>query len=243
MAPPVFKTGATRPRRAGWVRFPHAPATPPNRHVAFVNAFHAGAIVRRARLAVALVALSSCSVPLGAQQADSARVGVRPAPRPTLVRDSSRLVPPISPRRAFLTSLLVPGLGQEQLRRPRARTLFALVELASAFMIVKSAEDLQDAKEACSAEFCGFDGPALPRIGPDGFRFETRPIEGPDLIAARVRARRTHLEDWIALMVFNHLLAGADAYVAAHLWDLPAQVSTSQSMPRTIGVGIRRTLP
>ena len=208
-----------------------------------MNASAARAIARRAAVLAALAALPLCSAPLGAQQADSARAGVVPMPRPGLVRDSSRLVPPISPRRAFLTSLLVPGLGQERLRRPKARSLFAAVELASAFMIVKSANDLRDAKEACGEDVCGYDGPALPRIGPDGFRFETRPIAGPDLIAARVRARRTHLEDWIALMVFNHLLAGADAYVAAHLWDLPAQVSTSQSMPRTIHVGIRRTLP
>ena len=206
-------------------------------------AFHAGVIVRRAALGIALAALPLCSAPLRAQQADSARVGVTPAPRPSILRDSSRLVPPISPRRAFLSSLLVPGLGQEQLRRPKARTLFALVELASAFMIVKSAEDLQDAKEACGAALCGFEGPAMPRIGPDGFRFETRPIAGPDRIAARVRARRTHLEDWIALMVFNHLLAGADAYVAAHLWDLPARVSTSRDMPRTTEIGIHRALP
>ena len=42
--------------------------------------------------------------------------------------------------------------------------------------------------------------------------------------AARVRARRTHYEDWIAVVIFNHLISGADAYVAAQLWDLPARV-------------------
>jgi hypothetical protein len=208
-----------------------------------VTALDAGAIVRRTALSLALSLLALSALPLGAQQADSARVGARPAPRPGFVRDSSRLVPPISPRRAFLTSLAVPGLGQEQLRRPKARTLFAVVELASAFMIVKSARDLREAKEACGQEFCGFAGPAEPRLGPNGFRLEVVPITGPDIIAARVRARRTHLEDWIALMVFNHLIAGADAYVAAHLWDLPAQVSTRESMPRTLNVGIRRSLP
>ena len=49
------------------------------------------------------------------------------------------------------------------------------------------------------------------------------------------------IEDWIALLVFNHLVSGADAFVAAHLWDLPAQVSTSESAPRTLNVGIRRS--
>jgi hypothetical protein len=41
----------------------------------------------------------------------------------------------------------------------------------------------------------------------------------------RVRARKTHVEDWVALLVFNHLVAAADAFVAAHLWDLPTRVS------------------
>ena len=29
----------------------------------------------------------------------------------------------------------------------------------------------------------------------------------------------------MALLIFNHLFSGADAYVAAHLWDLPANVA------------------
>ena len=40
-----------------------------------------------------------------------------------------------------------------------------------------------------------------------------------------VRARRSHLEDWIFVTIANHLFAGADAFVAAHLWDVRTQVS------------------
>jgi hypothetical protein len=40
-----------------------------------------------------------------------------------------------------------------------------------------------------------------------------------------VNTRRGHLEDWIAFIIANHLFAAADAYVAAHLWDLPSQIS------------------
>ena len=39
-----------------------------------------------------------------------------------------------------------------------------------------------------------------------------------------MRTRRLHYEDWLAVLVFNHLIAGADAYVAAQLWDLPGKV-------------------
>ena len=199
----------------------------------------ARALVRRLALLASLAALPA--LPAAAQQQDSARVGVVPAPRPPLSRDSARLVPPVSPRRAFLSSLLLPGLGQERLKRRKARTLFAIVEAGSAFMIVKSARDLGRAKDAPDSLPYSYDvgspfSPGTPVAG--GFRFV--PVNGPNLIADRVRARRVHLEDWIALMAFNHLIAGADAFVAAHLWDLPAQVSTSEATPRTINVGVRR---
>jgi hypothetical protein len=36
-----------------------------------------------------------------------------------------------------------------------------------------------------------------------------------------------HVEDWAAVLIFNHLIAGADAFVSAHLWDVPAAVSVS----------------
>ena len=40
----------------------------------------------------------------------------------------------------------------------------------------------------------------------------------------RIRARRTHYEDWIAAIIFNHLFSGADAYVAANLWDFRTNI-------------------
>jgi hypothetical protein len=40
-----------------------------------------------------------------------------------------------------------------------------------------------------------------------------------------VRARGLHVEDWVALIFFNHLISGAEAFVSAQLYDLPAQIS------------------
>jgi len=56
--------------------------------------------------------------------------------------------------------------------------------------------------------------------------------------AERIRARRTHFEDWIAFLVFNHLFSGADAFVSAQLWDLPAQVGF-QAVPGGAGLALR----
>ncbi len=49
-----------------------------------------------------------------------------------------------------------------------------------------------------------------------------------------VRTRQGHVEDWIAFLVANHLFAGADAYVAAHLWDLQSQIKVTQTSAGTV---------
>ncbi|MFI5244998.1 MAG: hypothetical protein ACHQQR_07215, partial [Gemmatimonadales bacterium] len=48
-----------------------------------------------------------------------------------------------------------------------------------------------------------------------------------------VRARALHVEDWVAVILFNHLFSGADAYVAANLWDLPQHLGVRAApLPR-----------
>lgn len=49
-----------------------------------------------------------------------------------------------------------------------------------------------------------------------------------------VRARTLHREDWIAALAFNHLIAGAEAFVSANLYDLPAQISALPSSQGTV---------
>jgi len=49
-----------------------------------------------------------------------------------------------------------------------------------------------------------------------------------------VDVRRGHVEDWIAFIIANHLFAGADGYVAAHLWDLPTQISVERRPAGTV---------
>ena len=56
----------------------------------------------------------------------------------------------------------------------------------------------------------------------------------------QVKTRRAHVEDWIALLVANHLFAGADGFVAANLWDVKPKLafratpSGARSASRTI---------
>lgn len=150
----------------------------------------------------------------------------RPARRiPNSIPDSL-LRPPISPKAAFLHSLLLPGWGQSALRRSTAATLFSAAEIGAIYMVAKSSADLNRAKALRGLDSIVVGDPSLGEA-------VTKVPAVPDGL---VNARKLHLEDWLAVWFFNHLLAGADAYVAANLWDLPARVSI-QHTPLGPGIG------
>lgn len=153
-----------------------------------------------------------------AQRADSARAAAVSIPA-----DSLR--PPISPRRAFVYSFLAPGYGQARLGRHKAAALVMLFEGVCLSMIRESAADLREARRTSG------DTLVLSWTGEGGVpqrTVQTAPYYGPD----NVRSRRRHEEDWIALLIANHLFAGADAFVAANLWDLPAELSLNATPDR-----------
>ena len=214
----IFKITVTLRRRVGWVRFPHSPAT-----------------------ALLLALFAVIPVTGVAQQRDSARAGVS-APQP----QSIDTTPPLSPRRAFLTSLLLPGYAQTVFGRSKAAMLFAVVEVGSIGMARKSAQDLQEAKA-----LRGDSVVATYRINPTTGKAEIDPRTGlpiPETYIAsrytddRVKARRTHYEDWIAAIIFNHLFAGADAYVAANLWDFKTNIGVI-AHSRAVGIYATVALP
>jgi hypothetical protein len=152
-------------------------------------------------------------------RADSARAAAPTVPLDRPTRDTIT-GPPISPRSAFLRSLLVPGLGQAALERGTAGSIFVSLEALSLLMTIKSKRDLRVARrQEADSVFVGFE--------PDGDTVFTHPVAG------RVRARKQHVEDWVALLIFNHLFAAADAFVAAQLWDVPVRVSVQRDGDRT----------
>lgn len=234
MASPVFKTGVTRPRRVGWVRFPHSPA-----------------------IAVLLAIL--LTLPAGAQRVDSTQVAAKPQKLariteclPIPVDTTAQVqVPsviigpvapktgpppcrvPISPGSAFLRSFLIPGMGQMKLDRKKAATIFIVGEVGTVAMSVKSWSDLDKAKKARdSVATPVLDDQGQPVI--DSLTHEPKVTYAPrnKNIGDRVRARRTHLEDWLAAVIFNHLFSGADAFVAANLADFNANVQADYTDKR-----------
>ena len=155
-----------------------------------------------------------------------------------LREDSLR--PPVSPGRAFLTSLLVPGLGQSRLGRQLPGAIYVGVEVMSAVMILKAKNDLRIARRQAGVRIVNqyrTDPTTGAPILDEGGRFVPLDTVPNRFDEDRVEARRTQVEDWIAVLLFNHLFAGADAFVASLLWDLPARVGL-RHLPRGYGLGL-----
>jgi hypothetical protein len=199
--------GAPRP---GWVRFPYTPAT--TRPVIPHRLVNRTATARHVATRVTLAAFLCVAAParVHAQRADSVRAAAR-ATRP-----------PLSPRRAFFTSLVAPGYAQSVLGRPNASALFILTEAIGVLMVRESSADLREARRLQD------DSVALQFVNPTTGQPDTV-LGPPRYSAALVRSRRAHLEDWIAALVANHIIAAADGFVAAHLWDVGVEVGYEPS--------------
>ena len=186
-------------------------------------------LMLRALLVVTLVA--PVGAPLAAQQRDSvlakpvSSAGAKPPVTLAPLSGRGRFTPPLTPKRAFLYSSLLPGFGQSRLDRGTSGALFASIELAAIVMMRRSQMDLREARR--------FQIDTLP----DHYLVSSDSVIKNGAFTNRftrdlVRTRRLHVEDWIAVVAFNHLFAGADAFVSAQLWDVPVELS---AFPRPAG--------
>jgi hypothetical protein len=102
-----------------------------------------------------------------------------------------------------------------------------MVEAVSVTMLLKSVSDLRLARshqdDAIVGGYQVDPTTGAPRLDDQGAFIPADTVVNR-YTTDRVRARRTHVEDWIATLVFNHLFSGADAFVSSLLWDLPARV-------------------
>jgi hypothetical protein len=55
--------------------------------------------------------------------------------------------------------------------------------------------------------------------------------------SARADAKRQEHEDWLVLLAFNHLFAGLEAYVSAHLADFPGDLRV-EAVPGGVGAAV-----
>ena len=145
---------------------------------------------------------------------DSAR-----ARRDTIPADSTWR---ITPKGAFLRSLVLPGWGQSELGMPGRGGVYFALEAGSLWMLWKSGEKLQEAREL------------------ETIARETGQI-GIDDKHPLVRDRENQREDWLTLSIFWLFFSGADAFVAAHLQDFDVHVN---AVPRPDGaMEVQATIP
>ncbi|HUX33365.1 MAG TPA: hypothetical protein VMV51_05785 [Gemmatimonadaceae bacterium] len=200
-----------------------------------------------AGVAVALVVHAAVA---GAQKSDTARVAI---PIPRTVTDTGRAAdtartaraadttrgpraevrPPLSPGRSFAYSFLVPGYAQTVLGRPRASALFIAFEAVAVTMLRQAQFDLRQARNA------GTDSVVVSWWDP-ATQQAAKVLRPSPYSATLVRSRRAHVEDWVASIIANHLFSGLDAYVAANLWDVPAELAVHPTAAgANIGVNVR----
>ena len=161
-----------------------------------------------------LLVLAPVVGPLGAQRTDSTRAVSASA------KSTDSLKSPLSPRRAFFYSFLVPGYSQTVLGRNKTGAAFVLVEAISIAMIRESAADVHEARRSVN------DSIIVAYVDAQGSALVTK--ASPRFSDAEVHTRLAHVEDWIALLVANHLFAGADAFVSANLWDVPLRLGVRE---------------
>lgn len=182
--------------------------------------------------AVLAFALALCALPRAAAAQDPLpRDSVRPdtARAPFTVRGDTvpRAEQPdsaqgISPRGAFLRSLVLPGWGQSELGATGRGGIYFALEAGSLWMFFKSARKLDEAREN------------------ERIARETG-VLGPEQTDPLVRDRQNQREDWLTLSIFWLFFSGADAFVAAHLQDFDVHVN---AIPRPGGaLELQATVP
>jgi hypothetical protein len=180
------------------------------------------------RLLLLALMLALAAVPAGAQvtPADTTRRPLVVA-RDTIVPDTAAMRRGITPRGAFLRSLVLPGWGQSELGVPERGIIYFALEAGSLWMVYKSTQKLYEAKDR------------------ERFLRATGQLE-PGQRSGLVRDRRAQREDWLTLSIFWLFFSGADAFVAAHLRDFDAHVEIQPDgdgavrLQATIPVGKRR---
>ncbi len=182
--------------------------------------------ISRALLGLALAALAPAALRAQTQPPARDTAAARPpAPVPAapVAADTSRAAAAarITPKGAFLRSLVLPGWGQSAIGSPGRGSVYFAMEATSLWMVYKSRRKLGAAREQ------------------EEWLHETGQLE-EERHTGLVNSREQQVEDWITLAGFVLLFNAADAFVAAHLGDFDARIGT---LPTPRGLEVRATLP
>jgi hypothetical protein len=176
------------------------------------------------------------------------------------VGEAPEMVMPMSPRGAFIRSMVIPGWGQSAFGAYTRGGIYFAGWTGNWFMNFKNHVrlnearnrlDLRTAQVRDSLIFSPPEPGAPPN--PDSMRAV---LDTTNLLLATVRqdpigsdlqglvsSREQQREDWIAWSLFWILASGIDAYVTAHLADFPATIELEPNLDRSVSVRIDVPLP
>jgi uncharacterized protein DUF5683 len=143
----------------------------------------------------------------------------------------------VSPGSAFFRSLIIPGWGQVSAGAYVRAGTFVALQGASGYMLVKTLRRLSDAEKAeplrVAAAGDSIRGAAVTpddsvRVNdPERLRAAIDSVVAVRRIRGLIESRKEQREDWITYTIALTLASGIDAFVAAHLSQLPATISAT----------------
>jgi hypothetical protein len=219
----------------------------------------------RALLWAAVTLCAGAPVAAHAQITDTTQVPVdsvivTPGARPVIsAATPDSALAPMTPRGAFIRSMVVPGWGQAAFDRPVRGGVYFAGWAANWFMIFRNQVRLDEARSRFDQRVEQIEAQLIAESpNPDSLRAVLDSV--PSLLEAAVRAdeglgdtgnslrklvrgREQQREDWIAWSIFWMLASGVDAYVTAHLSDFPADIDIRRNPDRSLSLGLQLPLP
>lgn len=192
------------------------------------------------------MALASPS-PSAAQLRDT--VAAVPVRRASAASGLSGIEPPISPGGAFVRALVLPGWGHASIGAYTRGGFYFAAETTTGFLLARTIRRLGIAKEARNLKESRLREDLVTEGITADTTIERRLGEDPEVARARrlVRSRHQQVEDWAAIGIFFVFIGGADAFVSAHLRDLPRPLPISLEVapaagPERIALGLKLAL-
>ncbi len=204
---------------------PHSPQKPARRQVALVSLLGLALALPTAGVAQEVTAVAEAEE--------------------TVVPDSVVASPGVSPSGAFLRAVLLPGWGHSSIGSYNRGGFYFTAEVTTGWGLLRTKRRLSETRhritfreEVLRAELAD-----AGITEPDEIQAALDSDEVLEDLLDLVAAREDQQEDWAALGIFLLFLAGADAFVSAHLADFPTPIiMDAQPLPGgrvELSVGVR----
>lgn len=145
------------------------------------------------------------------------------APAPVLAQDTTAVPPPDTVRAATVDSA-VPAAGPRRMA-PGAAFWRSLV--------VPGWGQAATGRHVTGAAFVAWEGVTMMMT----LKAQEEANYLKSIGSGHLKTKRQEVQDWMVLWIFNHLFAGAEAYVSAHLQDFPADLKL-RAIPGGVGVSM-----